>query len=177
MSLFFLRKHLPKASPERDNYVILHTYIVSQNILVSKWKHPEQFWNLATEIQAHNHTNLKSSLKKTYQEAKLISSWLIATDGDVRSPEIAEGKWGLLDYNNHGDCNRLNRSTDVGLKVVGLVGATDMVNKGYVLSHYMTSLDNKMIWSLCSATNSVDRIFAQRYLNRCVEILRDHIQE
>ena len=49
------------------------------------------------------------------------------------------------------------------LMAVGLVGGINMERKCTILSHYITTMGNKMVWSLSRATNSVNRTFELRY--------------
>ena len=164
------RKRLPEQ--ERDNYVVPHSYFISQQVRLSDWTDTDLFWKLATEIQEHNHGTLMSSFKKSYLETKMIGSYV--TGGGILPRDLQEGKFALLNYTNRGDWNDINGDFD-DLRVVGLVGGVNMENKGTILSHYITTMNNKVVWSLSYATNSVKRPFAQSYLERCIEILKSYV--
>ena len=167
------RNSLPKDSPDRDNYVACHAYQFRRSINVSEWANEERFWAFAKQVQTQNHAKLQESRTASQIWIKL---WSLSRE----NPSLYRHHFDHLNksrmtqgFTNHGDCNFLNRDISSGIAVRGLLAGVPMVNLALAY-HYITTINNKLIWNVLYPTHLTNHQDMSHYLNRCLTILKKH---
>ena len=81
----------------------------------------------------------------------------------------------LNEHNDHilyKQCNYLDRNPTTGIKIGGVLSGLGMHYQAGVICHNIITVTDKSIWNVNYATNICDRKFAEKYLKRCSEILK-----
>ena len=167
------RNSLSKDSPDRDNYVACHAYQFSKCINVSEWSNEERFWAFAKQVQTHNHSQLRKSQTASHFWVKLWSLCLENPSLYRHHFDHSNNNRLTQAFTNHGDCNFLNRDLSSGVAVRGLLAGVPMVNAA-LACHYITTINNKLIWNVVYPTHLTNHQDMSHYLNRCLDILRKH---
>ena len=166
------KKRLTEIS-EKENYVVQSAYLLSEQIVISECNDRNAFWERAHDIQVHNHEQLLGSIKQTCIANRQFSICLEDSDQFVKYFD-PEKRLYLHGYTNHGNCNFINRNESAGIKVDGLIAGVSLQRYGGIVYHFLTTLDNKLIWNIVYPTNYTDREFVTNYLKRCIAILKQH---
>ena len=121
------------------------------------------FWSRARRIQAHIRASMVSSQ---------VGFLLFSRAGRGYYEQLLDGRMNiLLAFTNLGNCNYLNRPRAAGLKINAHYSAATEHRAGAIFCNAVTSVDDKLCWSVTYYTNVTTQELAARYLHRAVDVL------
>ena len=164
------KKRLLEGAAERDNYIVNNMHVVSGPMVIKDWNDSGRFWHRAKNVQDETHSLLRSSTTQTYLDYKLLGFCLADMDAYLRNFNYRCRSY-LHGYTNHGDCNFLNRHQNTGIRIRALTCGLNMKHNESIVYHFITTLDNKLVWNCVYSTHFTHKEHMEHYLKRCKDIL------
>ena len=144
-------------------------YLIPQMIDVSASCDSDTFWQRAQAA----HTNVRSNMaagQLDFLDLIAIAQGCVKSLFHSRLPT-------LIELANLGNCNYLNRERSAGVKVTAHFSSSAQHRSGAIFCNSITTIDDRLCWSVAYFPNVTTKEPAVRYLHRSVEILLENCQK
>ena len=155
----------------RNNQSLICTlgYLIRHTIDVTDACDSDTFWQRAQAA----HTNVRSNMaagQLDFLDLIAIAQGCVKSLFHSRLPT-------LIELANLGNCNYLNRERSAGVKVTAHFSSSAQHRSGAIFCNSITTIDDKLCWSVAYFPNVTTKEPAVRYLHRSVEILLENCKK